>query len=224
MRADTFRYLVLDDIGGLYADIDYESLRPIDNFTSNHSCIVSQEPLEHAYLLYDKDRFCCNAIIAAAPGHQFFKWLIGELPKIAKSIPKNDVQRKTGPAMLDKAVQDYARIYLNGDVSKDRELYVAAQKELMPQFDIKQWYAFNAKCRQRSLYQGVKRRICEELQTLQYQNRPLADAFSNHHWVHFWGPDFENGYGQLVSIDDIAPYRVNVTDYVMKMPRRSDKT
>jgi mannosyltransferase OCH1-like enzyme len=224
MKADVFRYLVLNDIGGLYADLDFESLQPIDNFTSNHTCIISQEPLEHAHLLYDVGRFCSNAVMAAAPGHPFFRWLIGELPKIAMENRQRDVQHKTGPAMLEKAVQNYTRLFLNGSFPKGHELYVASQEELMPEFDMKQRYEFTKTCSRKSKYQGVKKRICEDLHKTNFQNRPLANAFSNHHWIHFWGPTFKSGFGQVTNIDVIAPYRVNVTNHVLNMAARKDQS
>ena len=38
-RADAMRYFVLDKYGGVYADIDVEYLRPLNDIISNHSCI-----------------------------------------------------------------------------------------------------------------------------------------------------------------------------------------
>ena len=45
------RYFVLYEHGGVYADLDSECLKPIQPIVEDYSCILSQEPLEHAHFL-----------------------------------------------------------------------------------------------------------------------------------------------------------------------------
>ena len=55
-RADAVRYFLLYEYGGVYADLDFESLQPLDLFLGRkigttdvkvHGCIIGQEPFEH---------------------------------------------------------------------------------------------------------------------------------------------------------------------------------
>ena len=41
--------MVLYEYGEVYADLDMEALRPLDDIVTQYSCILSQEPLEHAH-------------------------------------------------------------------------------------------------------------------------------------------------------------------------------
>ena len=79
-RADTFRYMVLRVMGGVYVDLDMESLRPLDALLEGHTCLVGQEPSAHALLLVNKPRNVCNAWMASAVGEPF--WLGGVAPII----------------------------------------------------------------------------------------------------------------------------------------------
>tara|TARA_Y100000591_G_scaffold225479_1_gene196595 strand:- start:177 stop:1679 length:1503 start_codon:yes stop_codon:yes gene_type:complete len=60
-KADLFRILVLHHYGGIYADIDFECLIPIDNWDIDHTTInIAYEPKEH----HNKN-ILCNALIVA---------------------------------------------------------------------------------------------------------------------------------------------------------------
>ena len=50
-RADTFRYMLMSVIGGVYATSTMESLRPIDPLLRGQRCLVGQEPSAHAALI-----------------------------------------------------------------------------------------------------------------------------------------------------------------------------
>ena len=71
-RADTFRYMVLRVIGGVYVDLDMESLRPVDPLLTGHTCLLGQEPSAHARLMVNKPRHICNAWMASAVGEPFW--------------------------------------------------------------------------------------------------------------------------------------------------------
>lgn len=71
-RADTFRYMVLRVVGGVYVDLDMEALRPVDPLLEGHTCLLGQEPAAHALLLVDKPRHMCNAWMASAVGEPFW--------------------------------------------------------------------------------------------------------------------------------------------------------
>ena len=41
---------------GIYADLDLEALKPLDNWTYNHHCILPEETYAHPYLLNKRHR------------------------------------------------------------------------------------------------------------------------------------------------------------------------
>ena len=41
-RADAIRYFLLNTFGGVYVDLDFEALRPLEGFLQNQSCLVGQ--------------------------------------------------------------------------------------------------------------------------------------------------------------------------------------
>ena len=53
-RADTFRYMVLRVVGGVYVDLDVEALRSMDELIEGRTCLIGQEPAAHAVLLGDR--------------------------------------------------------------------------------------------------------------------------------------------------------------------------
>jgi hypothetical protein len=55
-RADAIRYFILDAYGGVYADLDFEALKPFDGLIRGHSLVIGQEPYAHSHVLYDIER------------------------------------------------------------------------------------------------------------------------------------------------------------------------
>ncbi|WP_165045083.1 glycosyltransferase family 32 protein [Dysgonomonas sp. ZJ709] len=74
-RWDAIRYLILDKIGGMYVDFDYESLKPIDLLINGKSCCFALEPDAHCQLFHKKMMFN-NALMLNVPGHPFMKKII----------------------------------------------------------------------------------------------------------------------------------------------------
>lgn len=101
-RADAFRCLVLHRLGGVYADLDVEPLRPIDGLF-DWPAFVGVEPFEHVA----SDRIHAglpflfsNAFMGAIPGHPLFALVAGLLPQLADQ----ETFFATGPSMLTAAV------------------------------------------------------------------------------------------------------------------------
>jgi hypothetical protein len=101
-RADSFRYLVLNQFGGVYSDLDVEPYMAIDQMIAPLQCFVGLEPLEHI----SDDRYhaglpylMSNAFMGAVPGHPLFKLIVELLPKLADQ----ETFFSTGPSMLTAA-------------------------------------------------------------------------------------------------------------------------
>lgn len=74
-RWDAIRYLILDKIGGLYVDFDYECIKPLDDLFEGKTCCFALEPQTHCEI-FDKRIMFNNALMACEPGHPFMKEII----------------------------------------------------------------------------------------------------------------------------------------------------
>ncbi|HEX3999711.1 MAG TPA: glycosyltransferase [Pirellulales bacterium] len=107
-RVDAVRYFLLERFGGLYVDLDFQCLRQFDPLLEGRSCVLGQESLEHGRL-FQRTRIVCNALMAAEPGHPFFRRVIEELPAFAaKPDPAQTVLTTTGPFMLSDVYDGFA--------------------------------------------------------------------------------------------------------------------
>lgn len=111
-RWDAIRYLILDKIGGIYADFDTECLKPMDHFLKDKECCFSVEPREHADIL-GLPLLINNAIMMSVPNHDFMKKIIievfeGNLTQIY-SHRNLEILDTTGPLMLTKLYKKYGK-------------------------------------------------------------------------------------------------------------------
>ncbi len=108
-RIDLARYLILQKFGGIYADLDYECLRPHDRLLQDGPLLFGAEPASHARLgkavRAGIDPIVCNAWIASAPAHPFWDHLLNFLVTTAAAP---DVLDATGPFALTRAIRSYA--------------------------------------------------------------------------------------------------------------------
>ena len=101
MRVDVFRYFLLYHYGGIYADLDYECLRPMDNLLKGRDIFLVPEPSIHLAGNKAKIRnfpyIVSNAFMASTPRHPFWRQIIKHLYSNPQEIDLLDV---TGPFML----------------------------------------------------------------------------------------------------------------------------
>lgn len=107
-RIDLARYLILRRFGGVYADLDFECLRPIDGLLEGRSFIVGLEPEEHGRLAKAAERglprILCPSFLASVPGHPFWDHLLSRLVEARQC---GDVLDATGPFLLTRAHAAY---------------------------------------------------------------------------------------------------------------------
>lgn len=104
-RADAIRYLVIYHYGGLYVDLDFECLQPLDGLLDSHNLVIGLEPREHARD-QSLDQLLCNALFASQPGSAFLKAVIEFLITDETSAGiHDDVLNSTGPVMLQKVYE-----------------------------------------------------------------------------------------------------------------------
>lgn len=101
MRADVFRYVLMNDIGGLYCDLDYEFLRRFD--FSHERVVLSKE--------FDRDagdsrNQVANYFFASEKGHRFWADCIEDLTRNPPSTESYlDVVAATGPQFITRVFQ-----------------------------------------------------------------------------------------------------------------------
>ena len=107
-RWDAIRYLILFKFGGVYADLDYECLEPLEWLSNNKDCCLGLEPKEHC-LIFNKPYFIGNSFMAVAPQHPFFKSIISEISNNHSNAQDKFryVLETTGPFMLTNLYASY---------------------------------------------------------------------------------------------------------------------
>jgi len=107
-RIDLARYLILRSFGGVYADLDFECLRPIDGLLDARSFVVGLEPDGHGGLTKAVERglhrILCPSFLASVPGHPFWDHL---LARLVDARDRTDVLDATGPFLLTRAHAEY---------------------------------------------------------------------------------------------------------------------
>lgn len=96
MKADVIRYAIMDQIGGLYLDLDYEMLKPFDY---KEGLIL---PKSRDRDTGDSDDRIGNCIMASSAGHPFWKVVLDKLTHEPMEIglEEFDVEKATGPLLL----------------------------------------------------------------------------------------------------------------------------
>lgn len=76
-RWDAIRYLILDQMGGMYVDFDYESIEPMDKLICDKTCCFAGEPDSHrkTYKM-DATEIFNNAMMLSKPRHPFMRLIV----------------------------------------------------------------------------------------------------------------------------------------------------
>ncbi|WP_231716771.1 glycosyltransferase family 32 protein [Burkholderia ubonensis] len=103
-RIDSARYCVLDTLGGLYADMDIESLRPVDALLDGRELVLSAT------------RGYNNALIGSAPGHPLWHAVhdalrdgataqLDDLPARMRASAAVQIAATTGPRFFTMCIE-----------------------------------------------------------------------------------------------------------------------
>ncbi len=112
-RVDALRYMILVTHGGLYVDLDFECLRPIDDLLRARQVVVARDLRAHAARHGLRSMFC-NGFMAAAPGHPFLFKAIDALTETRVRISLHqEVMASTGPIFLTRVLQACAEMEIH---------------------------------------------------------------------------------------------------------------
>lgn len=103
-RADCARYFYMLQYGGVYVDLDFESLKPIEPLLEKVQVAVSYMTQDTTHPLSIP-----NAFMASVPGHNFWWYVVKHILRNFESgqVDRGDPFRVSGPVMLKEAVGDY---------------------------------------------------------------------------------------------------------------------
>ena len=185
------RYYILYKFGGIYLDLDFVALKPLDYWTYTHQALMSHENYEHSYLrLSFKQPFLINAVMGARPRHPYFKMLIDNLASFAHHHEESHqhVLYATGPFFVTDI---YNRLQRKLNRSHDQAqkqtsaVSVVHPTYFLPMFDpIHPQYEVKCRGQQPTQSHRHKYEICEQLKARNYENTLSPDAFLNHMWTH----------------------------------------
>lgn len=156
-RVDAVRYFLLRHYGGVYADLDFECLRPLDRLLDGRGLVVGLEPASHVAMHMPAARLkeiVCNAFMASEPRHPFWDHVIARLVESRGEPSPLDA---TGPFFLTRALASY----------RDQRQVSLMPAELLYPADT--W-----DCSEGRLFD------------LEQWRRLTARAYAIHHWVGTW--------------------------------------
>ena len=110
-RVDMVRYLILHSHGGLFVDLDFEALGPLDPHLAS-DCVFGAEPAENC-AAHGMTEIVSNAFMAARPGHPLLHAVIKSLPEAFSAADANGLDRNrailetTGPFHLTRCLRAY---------------------------------------------------------------------------------------------------------------------
>ena len=108
-RVDAVRYFIMHYFGGVYADLDFEALRPLDDLLTGKQLVLAREPPSHASAdsavrSRGLDSILGNAFLASIPRHPFWEAVADGL---VTHRHETEVLDATGPFLLTRVYQEY---------------------------------------------------------------------------------------------------------------------
>ncbi|NEP13073.1 MAG: glycosyltransferase [Symploca sp. SIO2C1] len=107
-RVDAIRYFILSHYGGVFIDLDFECLHPLDELLEGKELVLGLEPAEHVQLPQPQARrlthIVCPSLMASRVGHPFWQHVWQDLVE-SHGFP--GVLDATGPFLLTRAYDTF---------------------------------------------------------------------------------------------------------------------
>lgn len=132
-RWDAVRYFILDKIGGMHVDFDYESILSIEPLIKNKECCFALDPISHRSK--EEQEFMLNgALMLSTPDHWFMKKIIQTIFSKKNRLnnkPKDiEIFTSAGPWML-------IDLYNSLNQKEKEEIFLISDKLVSP-FDCRE--------------------------------------------------------------------------------------
>ena len=111
LRADIFRVAVLYIHGGVYADLDMQCLRPLDDLIAfcargEWEVMLGRDHPSHERAHYQGRPMWLNAFMIAKPRAKFFRLVLDALERqLISGYAKDDAVDATGPGLLTRIIE-----------------------------------------------------------------------------------------------------------------------
>jgi len=117
-KLDARRYFVMYEYGGIFVDLDMESLRGMDDTLKPYSCVLAQHPIKSVdnrvtYVI-------ANNFLACRPHHPFYKFVLDALSQYQIDHGK-DILSTTGYYFLSSVLEEYV---LNHNKTEEEYIHV----------------------------------------------------------------------------------------------------
>lgn len=224
-RADVMRYFVLHRYGGVYVDLDMESLRPLDEWMTHFHCLVSEENYEHSFVIREQESTnLVNGFIACAPQHPLMKMAIESLDDAAMKY-FGDYIYATGPKFFDAVWNRYRDRIRDLTVEPANRVTVLPPYYFLPTYDPSESELISGKCSPSSLRSLPPKSqiVCRELARRSFHNTVHPHAYANHYWIHAYMYGEEWKGINVKSVFDFAP-RVQAAYIAVEHLHSNDKT
>ncbi|KAL3880233.1 hypothetical protein ACJMK2_032482 [Sinanodonta woodiana] len=199
-RADAVRYMILYEYGGVYADLDIVSLRPLDPVLRKYSCILSQEPHIHPIFYNNIYGLACNAFMACRRHHPFMKTLVNNLPSFSLAV---GIQDSTGPRFVTIIYRNYKVDYHHVNKTDIDGVYLAPPEYFMPSSDPTLQKELVKLCSKNS-FTDLYKWLCKRFKTHGLRG-PENYTFTDHQWVHTNSSSKSKRSIQTFSITEVVP-------------------
>jgi len=143
-RVDLFRCMILHHFGGVYVDLDFECIQPLDSLL-NCEILLGQEPTIHAQKVYQRPYIISNAIMGSIPNHPFWMYVLDCAEQKFYSKYRKQILWSTGPGLLtecyDRTKNQYSFSVHSPDrfFSKVSQGFFQHQVNLHEIFGVHQW-------------------------------------------------------------------------------------
>ena len=180
MRVDAARYMYMYAYGGVYVDMDVESLKPLDLVLQGHQAVLASMGTDLSF-----SESLPNAFLASVPRHPFWLYVLLEIQERTSSWLSGrgnwlKVEEATGPAML-KAVLDreYPQLGCTYRANKSHSIFVLGPQYIFP-FD---WHDLTSPARPFCLVEYHETFDPKECK------KHFPDAYAVSYWSHSWTPN-----------------------------------
>lgn len=206
-RADALRYVILYEYGGVYADTDYECLRPFDRVTYKYSCVFPTEPFEQVALRLNIPYLINNAIMLCRPKHPFLKQLMRSLAHYQMLEVNVDI---AGPKFVtsqftiynnfsssdyhavEKAHKGSSPYFYKGALPEDHDnaVYVPNTRYFTETMDTHgfKYTRYYWTCRHFESLTKLKQRACVDLKRRGFYREKNSFTYGVHHWFQSYNP------------------------------------
>ncbi|KAK3599949.1 hypothetical protein CHS0354_012595 [Potamilus streckersoni] len=178
-RADAIRYMILYKYGGVYADLDILSLRPLDPILRKYFCVLSQEPYLHPIYYSNFYGLACNAFMACRRHHPFMKILVDNLLSFSVAVETLD---STGPRFVTMLYRNYIAEHSHVHKTDSEGVYLAPPEYFMPSSDPSIQRGMKTLCSKKDLTH-LQIWACERLEK-HGLGGPTNTSFTDHMWAH----------------------------------------